>query len=66
MKGDENVKAIKGELEEIIEDLKNDVDEKGHLIYENKKLQEDSFELMFNKIDRLKEDVCVLGDIYIK
>ena len=63
MKGDENVKAIKGELEEIIEDLKNDVDEKGHIIYENKKIQEESFELMFNRIDRLKDELKVLGKV---
>ena len=63
MKADEKVKAIKEELEEIIEELKNDVDEKGHLIYENKKIQEESFELMFNRIDRLKDELKVLGEV---
>ena len=60
MKPDQ-MKAIKEELEDTIEELKGDVDEKGHLISENKKLQEESFELMFNNIERLKEELKVLG-----
>ena len=61
MKSEEKMKAIKEELEEIIEELKSDVDAKGHLISENKNLQEESFELMFNRIERLKEELKVIG-----
>ena len=60
---DDKLKAVKEELEEVIEELKSDVDEKGHLILENKKLQEESFELMFSRIDRLKDELKVLGMI---
>ena len=61
MKSEEKMKAIKEELEETIEELKSDVDAKGHLISENKNLQEESFELMFNRIERLKEELKVIG-----
>ena len=60
---DDKLKAVKEELEEVIEELKSDVDEKGHFISENKKLQEESFELMFSRIDRLKDELKVLGMI---
>ena len=62
VKSDEKMKAVKEELEEMIEELKNDVDEKGHLIAEHKKLQEESFELMFSKVEKLKEELKLLGN----
>ena len=64
IKSDDKLKAVKEELEEVIEELKSDVDEKGQFILENKKLQEESFELMFSRIDRLKDELKVLGMHY--
>ena len=53
--------TVKEELEEIIEEVKNDVDEKAIQIKDNKRLQEQSFEQLQTAMAKLRKDLKQLG-----
>ena len=54
--------TVKEELEEIIEEVKNDVDEKAIQIKDNKRLQEQSFEQLQTAMAKLRKDLKQLGN----
>ena len=53
--------TVKEELEEIIDEVKNDVDEKSVEISNNKRSQEQSFEQINNAMEKLRKDLKQLG-----
>ena len=53
--------TVKEELEEIIEEVKTDVDEKAIQIKDNKRLQEQSFEQLQTAMAKLRKDLKQLG-----
>ena len=53
--------TVKEELEEIIDEVKNDVDEKAVQISNNKRSQEQSFEQLHNAMAKLRKDLKQLG-----
>ena len=53
--------TVKEELEEMIEDVKNDVDEKSIEINNNKRLQEQSFDQINIAMTKLRKDLKQLG-----
>ena len=55
--------TVKEELEEIIEEVKNDVDEKAIQIKDNKRLQEQSFEQLQTAMAKLRKDLKQLGSL---
>ena len=63
---DKKIKIVQEKLEELIEELKRDVDEKGAQIAKNKKIQEESFDEMFEKVERVKEEMKHLGQLKFK
>ena len=55
--------TVKEELEEIIDEVKNDVDEKTVQISNNKRVQDQSFEQIHNAMEKLRKDLKQLGMI---
>ena len=53
--------GIKEELEGIITELRNDVDDKGAKIAEDRKAQEEGFERLQNEIKEIREEFKVEG-----
>ena len=53
--------TVKEELEEIIDEVKNDVDEKSVEISNNKRSQEQSFAQIQNAMEKLRKDLKQLG-----
>ena len=53
--------TVKEELEEIIDEVKNDVDEKAVQISNNKRTQEQSFEQLHTAMNKLRKDLKQLG-----
>ena len=53
---DDKVASIKEEIENIIEELKNDVTAKGSEIEENKKIHEEGLAELNQSLDKLKEE----------
>ena len=53
--------TVKEELEEIIDEVKNDVDEKTVEINNNKRSQEQSFEKIHHAMEKLRKDLKQLG-----
>ena len=53
--------TVKEELEEIIDEVKNDVDEKSVEISNNKRSQEQSFAQINNAMEKLRKDLKQLG-----
>ena len=56
--------TIKEELEELIDEVKNDVDEKSVQISNNKRSQEQSFEQLHNAMAKLRKDLKQLGNTH--
>ena len=56
-----SLQAIKEELEEMIEQVKEDVDKKDNDIVQIKRGQDKSFDLLSFKMERLQEDFKALG-----
>ena len=54
--------TVKEELEEIIDEVKNDVDEKAVQISNNKRSQEQSFEQLHTAMNKLRKDLKQLGN----
>ena len=54
--------TVKEELEEIIDEVKNDVDEKAVQISNNKRTQEQSFEQLHTAMNKLRKDLKQLGN----
>ena len=54
--------TVKEELEEIIDEVKNDVDEKSVQISNNKRSQEQSFEQIHTAMEKLRKDLKQLGE----
>ena len=54
--------TVKEELEEIIDEVKNDVDEKAVQISNNKRSQEQSFEQLHIAMNKLRKDLKQLGN----
>lgn len=55
------VGGIKEELEGIITELRNDVDDKGAKIAEDRKAQEEGFDRLQNEIKEIREEFKVEG-----
>ena len=53
---DDKVASIKEEIENIIEELKNDVTAKGSEIEENKKIHEEGLAELNKSLEKLKEE----------
>lgn len=53
---DDKVASIKEEIENIIEELKNDVTAKGSEIEENKKIHEEGLVELNQSLEKLKEE----------
>ena len=53
---DDKVASIKEEIENIIEELKNDVTAKGSEIGENKKIHEEGLAELNKSLEKLKEE----------
>ena len=53
--------TVKEELEEIIDEVKNDVDEKSIQISNNKRSQDQSFDQIHTAMERLRKDLKQLG-----
>lgn len=53
--------TVKEELEEIIDEVKNDVDEKTVEINNNKRSQEQSFDKIHHAMEKLRKDLKQLG-----
>ena len=60
---DDKFVTVKEELEEIIEEVKNDVDEKAIEINNNKRIQEQSIDQVHTAMSRLRKDLKQLGEI---
>ena len=58
---DDKVSEVREEFEEIIDQVKNDVDDKTHQIEANRKYQDQSFDKLNTSMDRLKRDLKQLG-----
>ena len=56
--------TVKEELEEIIDEVKNDVDEKTVQISNNKRVQDQSFEQIHNAMEKLRKDLKQLGMVF--
>ena len=67
------MQAIKEELEEMIEQVKHDVDKKDKDIAEIKRRQDESFDLLSFKMENLKKDfkelsieiILLIGNIWL-
>ena len=53
--------AIKEELEEMIEQVRQEVEKKDHDVTDIKRRQDNSFDLLSFKMERLKEDLKALS-----
>ena len=53
--------TVKEELEELIEEVKNEVDDKGIQIANNKRYQEQSFDQIHTAMDKLRKDLKQMG-----
>ena len=58
--------TVKEELEEIIDEVKNDVDEKAVQISNSKRTQEQSFEQLHTAMNKLRKDLKQLGNIFLE
>ena len=58
--------TVKEELEEIIDEVKNDVDEKSVEISNNKRSQEQSFAQIQNAMEKLRKDLKQLGKFSLR
>ena len=56
--------TVKEELEEIIDEVKNDVDENTVQISNNKRVQDQSFEQIHNAMEKLRKDLKQLGMVF--
>ena len=63
---DDKYMTTKEDLEEIINEVKNDVDEKSVQIRDNKKMQEQSFEQLHTAMEKLRKDLKKLGNHHLK
>ena len=57
---DDKVASIKAEIENIIEELKNDVTAKGSEIEENKKVHEESLIEHNQSLEQIKKEKCLI------
>ena len=55
--------SVKEELEEIIDEVKNDVDEKAVQISNNKRTQEQSLEQLHTAMNKLRKDLKQMGNM---
>ena len=60
---DDKYMTTKEDLEEIINEVKNDVDEKTVQIRDNKRMQEQSFEQLHTAMEKLRKDLKKLGKL---
>ena len=56
---DDKVASIKEEIENIIEELKNDVTAKGSEIEENKKIHEEGLAELNQSLEKIKEEFTI-------
>ena len=60
-KENSSLHAIREELEEMIEQVRHEVEKKDQDITEIKRRQDNSFDLLFCKMERLKDDLKALS-----
>ena len=58
---DDKVMTLKEELEEIIEEVKNEVEERGTELTSNKELQSQSFNKLTQAMDKLRKELKQFG-----
>ena len=62
---DDKIAEIREEFEEVIDGMKNDIDDIGHQIPMNRKQQDQAFDKMNTAMERLQRDLKQLGKQYI-
>ena len=60
---DDKVSSIKEDIENIIDELKNDVTSKGCEIEENKKIHQEGIVELNNSLDELKKELKEEGEV---
>ena len=55
--------TVKEELEELIDDVKNDVDDKAIQIVNNRRYQDQSFEQLHTAMDRLRKELKQMSEL---
>ena len=60
---DDKVMTLKEELEEIIEEVKNEVEERGTELTSNKELQSQSFNKLTQAMDKLRKELKQFGKL---
>lgn len=58
---EDKVTSLKEELEEMIEEVKNDVDDRGSELVSNRELQNQSFNKLDKSMDKLRKELKQFG-----
>ena len=58
---EDKVTSLKEELEELIEEVKNDVDDRGSELVSNRELQNQSFNKLDKSMDKLRKELKQFG-----
>ena len=58
---EDKVMSLKEELEEMIEEVKNDVDDRGSELVSNRELQNQSFNKLDKSMDKLRKELKQFG-----
>ena len=58
---DDKFITVKEELEELIDEVKNEVDDRGTQIAQNKRHQEQSFEQLQTAMEKLRKELKQMG-----
>ena len=61
---EDKVTSLKEELEEMIEEVKNDVDDRGSELASNRDLQNQSFNKLDKSMDKLRKELKQFGKEY--
>ena len=61
---EDKVTSLKEELEELIEEVKNEVDDRGSELASNRELQSQSFNKLDKSMDKLRKELKQFGKAY--
>ena len=59
---DDKFTTVKEELEEIVDEVKNEVDDKAVQIANNRRYQDQSFDQLHTAMDKLRKDLKQMGE----
>ena len=62
---DDKFITVKEELEELIDEVKNEVDDRGTQIAQNKRNQEQSFEQLQTAMEKLRKELKQMGKVVL-